>query len=321
MRLVKEKGVYPYEYMDSFKKFSENKLPDRSKFFSSLKDKCISEKDCFKAVDVWNVFKINKMGDYCDLYLKTDVFFLADLFDKFINTWLDYYGLDPCCYCSSLGLSWDAMPKMTRIELDLISDIDMHLFIEKGMRGGISYIAKRHNKANNKYMECYDSSEKSKYITYLDANYLYGWTMSQYLPYSRFEWLSQKEISDFCLNSIEGNSFIGYILEVDLEYPSELHELHNDYPLVLERLEISQNMLSKYCCNIADKYGIKIGGVNKLVRNLGTKSRYVFHYRNIQLYLSLGIKLTKIYRILKFKQSDWLKKYIDFNTDKRKKCS
>ena len=124
---------------------------------------------------------------------------------------------------------------MTRIELNLISDIDMHLLIEKGMRGGISYLAKRHSKTNNKYMEYYDSSKESKYITYLDANNLYGWVMSQYLPYSGFKWLNKKE-SEFCLNSIRENSSIGYMLEVNLEYPSELHDLHNDYPLAPEKL-------------------------------------------------------------------------------------
>ena len=114
-KLVKQKGVYPYEYMDSFKKFFENKLPDRSKFFNFLKDVCISEKDYFKAADVWNVFKINTMGDYHDLYLKTDVLLLAGVFEKFISTCLDYCGLDPCHYFSSPGLSWDAMLKMTGI--------------------------------------------------------------------------------------------------------------------------------------------------------------------------------------------------------------
>ena len=131
--------------------------------------------------------------------------------------------------------------------------------------------------------------------------------MSQYLPYSRFKWLNQKEISKFCLNSIIENSSVGYILEVDLEYPSELHELHNDYQLAPEKLEISQSMLSKYCLDIANEYGIKIGGVNKLIPNLANKSKYVVHYRNLQLYLSLGMKLTIIYKILKFKPSDWLK--------------
>ena len=123
--------------------------------------------------------------------------------------------------------------------------------------------------------------------------------------------MNQKEISDFCLNSISENSSIGYILEVDLEYSSELHDLHNDYSLASEKLEINQNMLSKYCSNIANKYGIKIDGVNKLVSNLGNKSKYVVHYRNLQLYLSLGMKLTKVHRILGFKQSDWFKKHID----------
>ena len=138
--------VYRYEYIDSFKKFPENKLPDKSKFFSSLKDKCISEKDYLKANDIWNVFKMNAMGYYRDLYLKTDVFLSADVFEKFINTCLDDYGLDPCHYFSSPGLSRDAMLKMTKLEINLISDIDMPLFIVKEMRGGICYIAKRHFK-------------------------------------------------------------------------------------------------------------------------------------------------------------------------------
>ena len=175
------------------------------------------------------------------------------------------------------------------------------------MRGGISYIAKRYSKANNKYMESYDSSKKSKYITYLDANNLYGWAMIQYLPYGRFKWLNQKEISDFCLNFVSENSSTGYILEVDREYPSELHDMHNDYPLAPEKLEINQNMLPKYCFNIVNKYGIEIGGVNKLVPNLGNKSKYDIYYQNLPLYLSLGMKLTKVHRILKSKQSDWLK--------------
>ena len=155
----------------------------------------------------------------------------------------------------------------------------MHLFIEKGMKGSISYIVKRHGKANNKYMENYDSSEsillKKVCLLYLDANNLYGWVLIQYLPYSGFKWLSKKEIDGFDLNLVKKNSSMGYILEVDVEYPSELHDLHNDYALVPEKLEISQSMLSKYCPNIADKYGIKVGAVNKLVPNLRNKKKYV----------------------------------------------
>ena len=117
--------------------------------------------------------------------------------------------------------------------------------------------------------------------------------------------------------SISEKSLVGYSLEVDLKYPDELHELHNDYPLAPEKLAVSSDMLSKYCKKIADKYEIKVGDVKKLIPNLGNKTNYVVHYRNLQLYLSLGMKLTKIHRVLKFKQSDWMKKYIDFNTEKR----
>ena len=232
------------------------------------------------------------------------VLLLADVFEKFIKHCLDYYESDPCHYFTSPGLSWDAMLKITRIELDLISDIDMHSIIGKGVRGGIYYIAKRHSKANNKYMECYDSSKDANNANNLDANNLYAWAMCQYLLYSGFKWLNQKEIDRFDANSIDENSSIGYILEVDLNYPDDLHKLHNDYPLAPEKLEISGNMLSNYCFSIANEYGIKIGGVNKLVPNLGNKSKYVVHYRNLQLYLSLRMNLTKVHRILKFNKSD-----------------
>ena len=184
------------------------------------------------------------MGDYHDHYLKTDVLLLTDVFEKFINTCVKYYALDPCHYFSSPELSWNAMFKMTGIELEVISDIDMHLFIEKGMRGGISYITKRYSKTNNKYMTDYDSSEESIYIIYLDANNLYGWGMSQYLTYGAFRWLNQKEIDKFDTNWIKENSSNAYILEVDLEYSDELHDFHNDYLLAPKKLKISNDMLS-----------------------------------------------------------------------------
>ena len=132
--------------------------------------------------------------------------------------------LDPCHY--SPGLSWDAMLKMIGIESELVSDIIMYLFIEKGMRGGISYIAKRYSKANDKYMKCYDDSKQSKFIVYIDANNLYGWEMSQYLGHSVLKWLNQKETDKFDVNSIGENISIGYILEADLKYPGELMVIH-----------------------------------------------------------------------------------------------
>ena len=128
--------------------------------------------------------------------------------------------------------------------------------------------------------------------------------------------LTKKEINKFCLDSITENSPIGYILEIDIEYSTELHDIHNDYPLAPEKIEISSDMLSKYCSDIANKYGIKVGGVKKIVPNLRDKVKYIVHYRYLQLYSKLGIKLIKVHRILKFKLSDWLKEYIEFNTEK-----
>ena len=187
LKLVKEKGINPYEYMNSFKTFKEDKLSDKSNFFSSLKGSGINEEQYDRAINVWKVFKINKLGEYHDLYLKTDVLLLADVFEKIIKTCLNYYGLDPCHYFNAPRLSWDAMLKMTGIKLDHISDMNVRLFIEKGMRGGISYICKRHSKVN----DC--DREEKKSIIYWDANNLYGWVMNQPLPYGGFNWLTKKE--------------------------------------------------------------------------------------------------------------------------------
>ena len=235
--------------MHSFKRFSEEKLPDRECFYSSVKDGTtgdngkkldshISDEDYLTCKIIWNEFNMKNMGDYHDHYLKKDVLLLADVFEKFIDTCLKFYGLDPCHYFSSPGLSWDAMLKMTGIELEKISDIDKYLFIEKGLRGGISYIAKRYAKANNKYMEDYDPKKPSKFITYLDMNNLYGWAMSGYLPYGGFKWL--KNVDNFDVNSCSEKSPIGCIFS---KLILSIHALHNNYLLAPEKLGISYDML------------------------------------------------------------------------------
>ena len=156
LKLVKEKRIYPYEYMNSFKRFNEDELPDKSKFFSSLNNSGINEEQYNRAINVWKVFKIKHLGQYHDLYLKTNVLLLADVFKKFIKTYLNYYGFDPSHYFSSPGLSWDSMLKITGVELERISNIDVYSFLEKGMKGGISYISK-------KYANLDDSKKKAIY--------------------------------------------------------------------------------------------------------------------------------------------------------------
>ena len=317
LNLMTRKGIYPYDYMDSFEKFNKTELPTKEEFYSILNNEHISDEDYCHAQKVWNTFKLQTMGEYHNLYLKSDILLLADVFENFRKTCLQYYKLDPCHYFTCPGLSWDAMLKMTNIQLELMTDIDLFQFIEKGMRGGISYIANRYGKANNKYMREYDEKAPSKYIIYLDANNLYGWAMSQYLPTGGFKWLTEKQINKINLSKYNENSNKGLLIEVDLEYPKELHDLHNDYPLAAERVCVNKDMLSEYCKTIATKYNISTGLVSKLIPTLSNKEKYVLHYRNLQLYLDLGLKINKVHRVLEFNQSPWLKQYINFNTEKR----
>ena len=315
--LMTRKGIYPYDYMDSFEKFNKTELPTKEEFYSILNNEHITNEDYCHAQKVWNTFQLQTMGEYHNLYLKSDILLLSDVFENFRKTCLQYYKLDPCHYFTSPGLSWDAMLKMTDIKLELMTDIDMFQFIEKGMRGGISYIANRYGKANNKYMREYNENEPSKYIMYLDANNLYGWAMSQYLPTGGFKCLTEKQINKINLAQYNEDSNKGLILEVDLEYPKELHNLHNDYSLAAERVCVNKDMLSEYCKKIATKYNISTGLVHKLIPTLSNKEKYVLHYRNLQLYVDLGLKVNKVHRVLEFNQSPWLKQYINFNTLKR----
>ena len=299
VRLLKQKGFFPYDYLDSLEKLKDDKPPPQKAFYSKLKDKGINDSNYKHVLNVWKSFNIKTFKNYLKLYNISDVLLLADVFENFRDLCLKNYGLDPVHYYTAPGLAWDAMLKITNINLELLSDVDMLLMIEKGIRGGISIISNRYGKANNKYMEEYNEKEASKYLMYLDANNLYGCAMSEKLPTHGFKWLTDKEIKNLYNQQImQVWELNPCILEVDLEYPEELHDLHNDYPLCPERIE----------CN---------KGVEKLIPNLRDKNNYVIHYKNLMQCLSLGMKLKKIHRGIKFLESDFMKSYIDMNTDLR----
>ena len=299
IKLLKQKGFYPYEYMDDMKKLKDTKPPPQQAFYSKLSGKGINNYNYNHVLKVWKTCKIKSLKDYLDIYNKTDVLILADVFEKFRDVCLKNYGLDPVYYYTAPGLAWDAMLKITKINLELLSDVDKLLMIEKGIRGGISIISNRYGKANNKYMKDYNKKEASKYLMYVDANNLYGWAMSQKLPVHSFNWMTDKELNNlFKVQVVQFWEKTPCILEVDLEYPEELHNLHNDYPLCPERVE-------------CDK------GVKKLIPNLRDKKNYVVHYKTLMLYLSLGMELKKIHRGIKFIEDDFLKPYIDKNTNLR----
>src|SRR5277367_5010915 len=317
--LLTQKGIYPYSFMDSWDKFDVlTKDLEKKHFINDLKGDEITDKDFQFYNTVCSTLNIKTLGDYNDLYLKTDVLLLADVFENFRKTCLDYYGLEPCHYFSCPGLAWDACLKMSGINLELISDVDMSNFIEKGLRGCVSVITHTRAIANNRYMKQYDESKPSIYIPYLDTNNLYGWAMKQYLPYGGFKWIKPE---DFHLENVRDASEIGHILEVDLEYPKELHDLHNDYPYCPEHLEITPDMLSNYSEKVASGNGMKCGNSNKLVQTLGNKEKYVIHERYLKQVIDAGLVLKAIHRVVEFQQKPWMEKYIDFNTDKRKAAS
>ena len=295
LSLLMRKGVYPYEYASSCERFNDEQLPPKEAFYSKLSGEDISDDDYKHAQEVWEEFDLKTFKDYHDLYNVSDVLLLAYVFENFRGVCMENYRLDPAWYYTAPGLAWDAALKITEVELELLSDPDMLLMIENGIRGGISMISNRHGKANNSYMEDeYDDKRATKYITYLDANNVYGWAMSKPLPTHGFKWMDD----DDELTSWKKHACI---LEVDLEYPKHLHDRHNDYPLAPERLVL--------------------GKVEKLVPNLNDKIKYVIHYENLKLYESLGLKITNIHRGIKFEESPWLKKYIDLNTNLRSKAN
>ena len=241
---------------------------------------------------------------------------LADVFEKFRNNSLKNYGLSTSHYLSAPGLNWEAMLKMTKIKLELIIDPTMHIFLEKGVRGGVSYIFNGYSKTNNKYLNSYDPKQESNHIIYLDSNNLYCYAMSKFLLTSEFKWKDPKE---FDLNKYNSkyNSSKGCVFEVDLEYPKELWELNYGYALAPDKIEIQREMLSEYQLKIPDLYNIPIGNVKKLFPNFFDKEMYLIHYENLQLYLRLGSKLKKLHHVLEFNQSQWLKPYIKFHLQKR----
>ena len=299
IKLLKQKGFYPYEYMDSIEKLKDPTPPPQQAFYSKLSGKGINNYNYNHVLNVWETFKMKSLKEYHEVYNITDVLLLADVFENFRDICLKNYGLDPVYYYTAPGLAWDAMLKMTKINLELLSDIDKLLMIEKGIRGGISIISNRYGKANNKYMKDYNKKEASKYLMYVDANNLYGWAMSQKLPIHSFDWLTDREIKNlFKVQVVQFWERTPCILEVDLEYPEELHDLHNDYPLCPERVECDH-------------------GVKKLIPNLRHKNNYVVHYKTLIQYLNLGMELKKIHRGIKFIECDFLKPYIDMNTNLR----
>ena len=276
--LLVRKGVYPYKYMNSWKKFSKDRLPPIEEFYSRLNMLGISNDDYAHAKKVWEEFGLKNLGEYHDLYLRMDVILLSNVFKKFREVCIENYGLDHSHFYTAPGLVWQACLKKTEITLDLIRDVDMLLMFERGIRGGITQVVKRYARANNRYMKDYNPQEPSRYLQYLDANNLYGWVMSQPLPTGGFKWVDVKpeEVKELSVRADRG-----YLMEVDMLYPRELHDKHNDLPFMCIRMKISR--------------------VEKLVMDLYYKRKYVIHIRALQQVLDHGLILERIHRMIEFR--------------------
>ena len=286
-KLLLRKGVYPYEYMDSWKRFNETELLSKDKFYSTLNLKDTSDDDYAHAINVWNTFNINHLGQYHDLYVKLDTALLADIFENFRDKHTETDKLDPAYFLTTPGLSWWACLKKTGVKLELLTDENMFLTYEEGIRHGICNKVHSYAEANNKYMKNYDKNKEPSFLMHVDANNLYGWAMSKKLPVDGFKWVD--DLSMFAENFIkhgeEGD--IGYLLVVNIEYPKTLRMLHSDLPFLPDRMKV--NKVKKLVCNVTDKENCSI------------------HIVALKQALNHGFKFIRVHSIISFRQEAWLK--------------
>jgi hypothetical protein len=298
-RMLRKKGVYCYDYFDSFEKFKETKLPSKDCFFNRLKNEHISNEDFDFAHNVFTSFNCKNLEEYTLVYLKSDVLLLADIFLNFRRMIHSNYGLDVCHYYSIASLSFDAMLKFSKVKIDKISESDIQNFATKSVRGGICVVNRKIVEANNHYMKNFDSNLPESYLMYLDFNSLYSKTMLYKLPVSNFRFLEKEEIQNFDLDEVDLEGDYGFILEVDIVYPNSVRIGHNELPFFPVKQKIANS------------------NEEKLLLTLEDKDHYIVHARNLKHGIDNGLKIKNIHKILTFKQSDFMKGYIEFTIGKR----
>ena len=316
--LLKQKGIFPYNYMKDVRVLRKKHLPKKEEFFNDLTCQHITKDEYDFAQKVWDRFSCKTFQDYMEIYLLADCLLLCNVFENFRSNCLQQYNIDPCYYFSAPHFTFDAFLRHSSLTLELLSDINQYLFIIKGIRGGMSMVSKRHAVTNNKYVEGYNSLKSSSFILYLDANNLYGRAMQEYLPWKNFEWMSPHQLNYDFIKRLEPEGEVGCIIQCSLEYPVALHDYHSDYPLAPIKKSIPYGMLSPVARMICDKHKLKrTTNVEKLLATVEDKDFYILHYRNLQLYVSLGLRVKKIHAGIIFKQGHIMKSYVDFNSEKR----
>jgi len=289
-------------------------FPKQEDFYSSLSEETISDADYAFAKKVWNCFKCKNLLEYTELYCEIDTILLAEVFQRFRKDMLKFSYLDPARYISLPAFSFDSMLKITGCELELPSSVEMVHFIERGIRGGVSFINTRYLKTSKR--------NPGEEIHYIDANNLYGQAQTSNLPYNNFIWLSRKIYKNYDWLTIDTEGDFGYILEVDLHYPKVLHKSHDNFPLAPENIQINFENLSPYSKKaFVNTTGHKKYSDIKLSATFHDRKKYIVHFKNLQLYLSLGLQLVHIHRVLRFNQQKFIKPFIKKCTKERQKAS
>lgn len=311
--MVLEKSFFPYEYCTSLHLMMKTKeLPTRKKFYSNLSEQTISVCDYKFAQSVWSEFQCENLVDYTELYCKIDTVLLAEIFQAFRKRMYNFSELDPAHYISLPSYAYDSMLKITNCVIELPTDINMIHFLESAKRGGVSFINTRYLASNT------ITNDINSEIIYIDANNLYGLAQMANLPYSNFRWLTNSECENFSLDNLNVEGEFGYMVECDLHYPKHLHKKHSNLPLAPEVLQIEYDNLSPYAKNaVLLTDGKQRYQDVKLMSTFHDRKNYVTHIKNLQLYLSLGMKLKKIHRILEFKQKKLIAPYIEKTTKER----
>lgn len=341
--LLIRKGVYPYSLATGIEDLTKMvKLPDIKQFTNDIGNAACEPEDYEHAVKVWNTFDCKNMMEYTELYLKSDVYLLAEVVTQLRNSIHREFGLDISHYLSLPMLSKDLMLKMTGEEVELISDMEMSNLLQRNIRGGVSFINTRYfeagvdggslkaaeeKKASEKHATAEEKEEASAdtSLLYLDANNLYGKAMSMPLPLRDFEWMEEEEVEDFTQNwqtLVTEEDGDGYIIEATLRYPEKLHEAHSSFPLAPEHVDITEDMLSPYATDclreIAGKTKHK---AKKLTATFNDRKKYLLHGLNLKFYLEQGMELITVHRGIKFYQKKFIKPYIDLCTLKRAMAS
>ena len=324
---IKAKGFFPYEWFNKVEKMEYTSLPSRDEFYDKLNLKECSEADYQCALQAWEDFDCKTFADYMFAYLKRDVHQLADVFETFRKLAINEDGLDPAHYYTLPGLTLDSALKMSKVKLNLLPTEEMYCFVEKGIRGGCTFINKHHIKLNNEELdkESFRSNINNTEMFYCDANNLYGHALSEPLPTGNAEWMEAEMFEQFMnrewlLNQDFINSDFTYLIEADLSYPADIHDQTKDFPFAPEKLNVPSSMYSDEMLELLKNEVTNPKAISrhtKLMLTQFDKEEYVIHVRLLQFYVEQGMIITRINRILRFTQAPMMKEYIQYNSIKR----